>query len=79
MCVSCVTSADAAITGGILGVASLRVGLRQLLPNPPRWARRVSDDEARAFVASLAPDDEPADRPDATRPAVDGDRTPAHA
>jgi hypothetical protein len=79
VCVSCVTSADAAITGGILGVASLRVGLRQLLPNPPRWARRVSDDEARAFVASLAPGDAPTGRQDATPPAVDGDRTHAHA
>jgi hypothetical protein len=73
-----VTSADAVITGGILGAASLRVGLRQLLPNPPRWARRVSDDEARAFVASLAPGDAPTGRQDVT-PAVDGDRTHVHA
>ena len=56
---SCVTSADAALTGGILGVASLRVGVRRLLPNPPRWTRRVSDAEADAFVASLAPSEEP--------------------
>jgi hypothetical protein len=62
---SCVTSADAALTGGILGVASLRVGVRRLLPNPARWAHRVPADDATA-------------RQD-TRPAVDDDRTPAHA
>ena len=73
------TSADAALTGGILGVASLRVGVRRLLPNPPRWAHRVSDEEAHAFVASLAPADGSTGRQDVTPPAVDAARTPAHA
>jgi len=49
------SNADFVVTSGILGAASLRVGARQLLPRAPRWTRRVSDDEASEFVASLAP------------------------
>lgn len=55
MCMGCMSNADFVVTSGILGAASLRVGARQLLPRAPRWARRVTDDEASEFVASLAP------------------------
>lgn len=55
MCMGCMTSADFVVTSGVLGAASLRVGARRLLPTAPRWARKVSDREAAAFVASLAP------------------------
>jgi hypothetical protein len=61
------SNADFVVTSGILGAASLRVGARQLLPRAPRWARKVTEDEADAFVASLAPAapaDRPADEPD---------------
>lgn len=56
MCMSCVSNADFALTSGILGAASLRVGVRRLLPEAPRWTRRVSDEEAATFLASLAPE-----------------------
>jgi hypothetical protein len=79
MCMSCVTNADAALTGGILGAASLRVGIRRLLPNPPRWARRVSDAEAQAFVASLSPASAPEAPADAVPVPAAGDRVPAPA
>lgn len=55
MCLSCFSNADFALTSGLLGAASLRVGARQLLPRARQWARPVSDEEAAAFVASLRP------------------------
>lgn len=55
MCMGCMANADFAVTSGILGAASLRVGARRFLPNAPRWARKVTDREADEFVASLAP------------------------
>jgi hypothetical protein len=61
------------VTSGILGAASMRVGVRRFLPRAPRWARKVTDAEAAAFVASLAPatsDDEPA-APRRAEPARD--------
>jgi len=42
------------LTSGILGAASLRVGLRQLLPGVLQSNRKVTDEEATDFVASLA-------------------------
>lgn len=55
MCMGCMANADFAVTSGILGAASVRVGLRRFLPSAPRWARKVTDREADDFVASLAP------------------------
>lgn len=66
MCMGCMASADFVVTGGLLGAASLRVGARQLLPRTPRWARKVSDGEARELVASLAP------QPTSETPLADG-------
>ncbi len=58
MCASCFTNADFLVTGGILSAASLRVGVRTLLPGAAtRWAKRVTDEEAAEFVDSLQPDD----------------------
>jgi hypothetical protein len=60
MCMGCASNADFIVTSGILGGASLRVAARRFLPTTPRWARRVSDGEAQAFVAGLqAADPEP--------------------
>jgi hypothetical protein len=55
MCMGCMTNADFVLTSGVLGAASMRVGVRRFLPRAPRWARKVSDAEAAAFVASLDP------------------------
>lgn len=55
MCMGCMTNADFVLTSGLLGAASMRVGARRFLPRAPRWARKVTDAEAAAFVASLAP------------------------
>jgi hypothetical protein len=55
MCMGCMSNADFLVTGGVLGAASVRVGLRRLLPVPPAFARKVTDEEATAFIASLAP------------------------
>jgi hypothetical protein len=55
MCMGCMTNADFVLTSGMLGAASIRVGARRFLPRAPRWARKVTDAEAAAFVASLAP------------------------
>jgi hypothetical protein len=55
MCMGCMTNADFVLTSGMLGAASIRVGARRFLPRSPRWARKVTDAEAAAFVASLAP------------------------
>lgn len=54
MCMGCMNNADFLISGGMVGAASLRVGVRRFLPVAPRWTRRVSDAEADEFVASLA-------------------------
>jgi hypothetical protein len=48
-------NADFVLTSGVLGAASLRVGVRQLLPRGPRWKGKVTDEEAAAFVASHSP------------------------
>lgn len=53
MCTGCVANADFVLTSGILGAASLRAGARQLLPRSSRRPRRVTDEEAASFVASL--------------------------
>jgi hypothetical protein len=55
MCMGCMANADFAVTSGLLGAASLRVGVRRFLPKAPRWSRKVTDREASEFVASLAP------------------------
>lgn len=55
MCMGCMANADFVVTGGILGAASVRVGARRLLPRAPRWTRKVTDDEARASLASIEP------------------------
>jgi hypothetical protein len=64
MCMGCMTNADFVLTSGIVGAASIRVGVRRLLPGAPRWTRKVSDEEAAGFLASLDPaaahSDEPA-------------------
>lgn len=54
MCMGCASNADFLVTSGILGGASLRVAARRFLPVTPRWARKVTDEEADAFVAELA-------------------------
>lgn len=59
MCMGCMANGDFLLTSGILGAASVRVGLRRYLPGLPTWPRKVSDDEALDFVASLAPTAEP--------------------
>lgn len=70
MCMGCMTNADVVLTSGILGAAGVRVGARQLLSRPPRWTRMVTDEEAREFVASLAPPPVPAPTGMAPPPAV---------
>lgn len=65
MCMGCMSNADFVVTSGILGAASIRIGARQLLPRAPRWARKVTDEEAADFLASL-------------RPAGGADQHPAH-
>lgn len=55
MCMGCMANADFAVTSGILGAASLRVGARRFLPKAPRWSRKVTDREAEDFLASLTP------------------------
>jgi hypothetical protein len=55
MCMGCMANADFAVTSGILGAASLRVGVRRFLPSAPPWTRKVTDREADDFVASLTP------------------------
>jgi len=62
----CMANADFVVTSGILGVASARVGFRRYLPRVPRWARKVTDDEAREFVASLGRPQAPAAGDDST-------------
>jgi hypothetical protein len=75
MCMGCMTNADFVVTSGILGAASMRVGARRFLPRAPRWARKVSDAEAAAFVASLDPAT-PAVRPPARHADVVGSVEP---
>lgn len=60
MCMGCMTNADFVLTSGLLGAAGVRVGARQLFHGATRWTRKVTDEEALAFVASLAP---PAPKP----------------
>ena len=64
MCAGCMGTADFLLTGGVLGVASLKVAGRRLLPG--RGDRgRVTDAEAAAFVARLragAPAEDPVER-----------------
>jgi len=48
-------NADFALTSGILGAASVRVGLRRYLPGPLLRRRKVSEQEVCDFVASLQP------------------------
>lgn len=55
MCMGCMSNADFVLTSGILGAASVRAGARQLLPGTFAWTGKVTDDEARAFMASLVP------------------------
>jgi hypothetical protein len=67
MCMGCASNADFLVTSGILGAASLRVAARRVLPTTPRWARKVSDEEAAGFVSSLQP------TVDATEPTAPAD------
>lgn len=55
MCMGCMTNADFVLTSGLLGAAGVRVGARQLFHGANRWTRKVTDEEALAFVDSLAP------------------------
>ncbi len=55
MCMGCMSNADFLVTSGVMGMASLRIGLRRILPVTPAFARPVTDLEAEAFVASLSP------------------------
>ena len=50
----CMANGDFLLTSGILGAASVRVGLRRYLPGLPTRPRKVTDDEVSAFMASLA-------------------------
>ncbi|MGK2948738.1 MAG: hypothetical protein ACSLFP_09200 [Acidimicrobiales bacterium] len=54
MCMGCASNADFIVTSGILGGASLRVAARRFLPVTPQWARKVTDEEANAFVAEVS-------------------------
>lgn len=60
MCMGCMSNADFLVTGGMVGAAGVRVGVRRLMSTPARWTRKVTDDEAQEFVASLARVEEPA-------------------
>lgn len=51
---SCLASADMAVTGGILGAASLRVGLRRYLPTLPFRRRKAVPAEACTPAPALA-------------------------
>lgn len=53
MCMGCMAQADFLATGGVLGLAGLRVGARRLLGTRGSGSRKVSDAEADEFVASL--------------------------
>lgn len=64
MCMGCASNADFLVTSGILGGASLRVAARRFLPVTPRWARKVTDHEADAFLAGLQPEPGAATTPD---------------
>ena len=55
VCMGCMANGEFVLTSGILGAASLRVGLRQLLPGGLQSSWKVSDDEATDFAASLVP------------------------
>lgn len=71
MCMGCMSNADFLVTGGVMSIASLRIGLRRILPVTPAFARPVTDLEAEAFVASLSPTPiEIPDTADAAVPAV---------
>jgi len=72
MCMGCMANGDFLLTSGILGAASVRVGLRRYLPGLPTWPRKVTDDEASEFVASLAPASatKPEPKVDAARPTT---------
>jgi hypothetical protein len=52
--------ADFLATGGVLGIAGLRVGARRVFGKTGRGARKVSDAEADQFVASLQAHQPPA-------------------
>lgn len=82
MCMGCMANGDFLLTSGILGAASVRVGLRRYLPGLPTWPRKVTDAETSEFVASLAPatDTNPEPPIDAVRPtATAGDGGSASA
>lgn len=53
-------SAEFVVASGAVTLGGIRLGLRALLPETPRFLRKVSDDEAAAFLASYAAPDEPA-------------------
>lgn len=55
MCVGCMSSAEFVVASGAVTLGGIRLGLRALLPETPRFLRRVSDEEAAAFLASYAP------------------------
>ena len=59
MCMGCMAQADFLATGGVLGLAGLRVGARSLF-GKGRTAPKVSDAEADEFVASLQAHQPPA-------------------
>jgi hypothetical protein len=59
MCMGCMSNADFLVTGGMVGAAGVRVGVRRLASTPARWARKVTDEEAQEFVASLTGAREP--------------------
>lgn len=55
------SSAEFVVASGAVTLGGIRLGLRALLPETPRFLRKVSDEEAAAFLASYARPDEPAE------------------
>jgi hypothetical protein len=47
------SNVDFLATSGALGVGSVRLGLRAMLPVTPRFLRKVSDDEVAAFLVAI--------------------------
>lgn len=55
MCMQCMANGDFLLTSGILGAASVRVGLRRFLPELRKPAT-ATDEDARRLVAPLDDD-----------------------
>jgi len=79
MCMGCMSNAEFLVASGVVGAASLRVGLRALLPTPPAFLRKVTDEEAAAFVAAMQSGTIPAGPAPAVETADDVTAEPALA